>query len=325
MNMKYKYVVFSPYFGKLPSYFNLWLNSCSYNTEFKFIVFTDDNSVFNVPSNVELIKIKFSEFVDKIQKKFDFKLALNNPYKLCDFKPTYGYVFPEYLDECEYWGHCDLDLIFGNLSKFLPSEKYDKIAYLGHFCLYKNDKIINEMFMNNVDSAISYREILSNSQHFGFDEIGNYGINNIFKTNNLKIYNYEVNVADIDCRKDNLTVIKYKNEKFMKEKLNKIFLFDCGRIISIFYRDRNSELEQREYAYIHLQKRKMSNNTDNFDKYFITYKSMENYEEINFNIYLQYLAKVYFLNTRWFKLKIRALKNRIKRSLTILKIKILNS
>ena len=72
-------------------------------------------------------------------------------------------------------------------------------------------------------------------------------------------------------------------------KLNKIFLFDCGRIISIFYRDRNSELEQREYAYIHLQKRKMSNNTDNFDKYFITYKSMENYEEINDKITFFYI------------------------------------
>ena len=318
MEKKYKYVVFSPYFGKLPSYFNLWLNSCSYNTEFKFIVFTDDNSVFNVPSNVELIKIKFSEFVDKIQKKFDFKLALNNPYKLCDFKPTYGYVFPEYLDECEYWGHCDLDLIFGNLSKFLPSEKYDKIAYLGHFCLYKNDKIINEMFMNNVDGAISYREILSNSQHFGFDEIGNYGINNIFKTNNLKIYNYEVNVADIDCRKEQLYVIKYINQKFIKEKIKKLFIFDCGRIYSIIYK--KNVLAKTEYAYIHLQKRKMINNAKNIDNFLILYNEFTDYSSISRQSYKKMTKTRKIVNIKWFELKKRAIKNRLIRSKTIRKI-----
>ena len=138
--MKYKYVVFCPYFGKLPKHFNLWLISCSYNKHFKFIVFTDDNVTYSIPKNVEIVQLSFDQFVQEIQKKFDFQISLCHPYKLCDFKPAYGYIFDKYLNNCKYWGYCDLDLIFGNLEKFLPTQEYDKISYLGHLCLMKNIK-----------------------------------------------------------------------------------------------------------------------------------------------------------------------------------------
>ena len=39
-----KSVVFVPFFGKLPDYFNLWLHSCSYHESFSFIIFTDDDT-----------------------------------------------------------------------------------------------------------------------------------------------------------------------------------------------------------------------------------------------------------------------------------------
>ena len=39
--------------------------------------------------------------------------------------------------------------------------------------------------MNSPKGTLNYVDILSNKQHFGFDEIGKYGINNIFKLNNL--------------------------------------------------------------------------------------------------------------------------------------------
>ena len=54
MNKKYNYTIFSPYFGSLPNNFNLWLNSCSYNKEFKFIVFTDDKTKFDIPENFDM-------------------------------------------------------------------------------------------------------------------------------------------------------------------------------------------------------------------------------------------------------------------------------
>ena len=144
--MNYKYVVFCPYFGTLPTNFNLWLKSCSYNKDFLFIVFTNDETPYIKPDNVKIVVKTFDEFREEIQNKFDFKISLENPYKLCDYKPTYGFVFEEYLNNCTYWGFCDLDLVFGNLTKFLPKEDYDKISFLGHFCLMKNEKKITESF-----------------------------------------------------------------------------------------------------------------------------------------------------------------------------------
>ena len=38
-----KAAIILPYFGTLPNYFQIFLNSCSYNNCFDFIIFTDQN------------------------------------------------------------------------------------------------------------------------------------------------------------------------------------------------------------------------------------------------------------------------------------------
>lgn len=313
MNKKYKYIVFSPYFGELPSNFDLWLKSCSYNEEIKFIVFTN-NCIKNVlPNNVQVFEMSFKKFIFKLQQKFDFPLEINNPYKLCDCKPIYGYVFNDLIKDCEYWGHCDMDIIFGDLSKYMPNGMYDKISFLGHFCLYRNNNKINKMFMNAPDNTISYKDILSNKQHFGFDEIGKYGINNIFLENNLSIYNYEKNVADIDCRRKQLYVIKYINQKFYKEKIKKIFFFDNKKIYSIYYNRKKQRIIE-EYAYIHLQKRKMINKVKDSHFFYIFSNCFENCnEEFTQTLFKEKTKNNKFINFNWFNLKKNAIKNRWKR------------
>lgn len=129
------------YFGTLPSTFQLWLNTCGYNDTVDFLIFTDDKRPFDVPQNVKVEYLSFLEIKAMIQKKFDFEIALNQPYKLCDFKPAYGEIFCEYIVEYEFWGHCDLDMFFGNIRKFLTEDiftKYDKILTEGHLTLYRN-------------------------------------------------------------------------------------------------------------------------------------------------------------------------------------------
>ena len=51
-----------PWFGKFPSSMPLWLNSCQYNQEFDFLLFTDDHSELDFPANVKLVYLSFSEF-----------------------------------------------------------------------------------------------------------------------------------------------------------------------------------------------------------------------------------------------------------------------
>lgn len=93
--------------------------------------------------------MEWNEFKRFAQKKFKEKLALEYPKKLCDFKPTYGYLFEDLIGQYSYWGYCDIDTIMGNLDEQLPLSflnKYDKIFSLGHMVLFKNIFEINRVF-----------------------------------------------------------------------------------------------------------------------------------------------------------------------------------
>ena len=63
-------VFICPYFGKLPkNQFPLWLKSCKYNYNIDWIIFTDDKTKYDYPTNVKVIYMKFDEFKDILQKK----------------------------------------------------------------------------------------------------------------------------------------------------------------------------------------------------------------------------------------------------------------
>lgn len=269
--MSYNYVVFCPYFGCLPTSFNYWLSSCRINKNFHFIVFTDDKMTkqYVKPENVEIIYTTFAELVDKIKSKFTFEINIPNPYKLCDYKPIYGYVFSEYIDKnCKYWGCCDMDMVFGDIEKFLPKDcTYDKISSLGHLTLYKNEERVNKAFMLSSDSKINYKDILMSGVHFGFDEIGEYGINKIFEINNFTIFPLEDYIADVSCIRPGMILAKYKDGEFNRDSVKKIFSFDENGIKSIYLL--NGSICKNEYAYVHFQKRKMFAKTKNFDNFLI--------------------------------------------------------
>lgn len=120
------------------NYFNLFLKSCAHNKEFNWLIFTDDKTEYNYPENV---KVQYCKFVDVDKLIYD-KLGFHiyKPYKLCDYRPAYGYIFSSYIKEYQMWGYCDNDLIFGNLSKWITNDiinQYDKIGILGHLTLIK--------------------------------------------------------------------------------------------------------------------------------------------------------------------------------------------
>lgn len=307
--MKYKYVVFCPYFGKLPNNIDLWLKSCSYNEEFKFIVFTNDNRKIKVPQNVLIENISFEKFREKVQKKFDFTISLDTPYKLCDYKTAYGYIFEEYIGDAKYWGACDMDLVFGNLAKFVPNDDYDKISTRGHLMLLKNTKELREAFMIKNTSKICYKDILSSPIHFASDEIGNYGINNILLSNGYKIYHYENTVADILPTKIGINLNRNEIDNTNKKL---IFSFEDGKVYLIKLDNKN--IDKIEFSYVHFQKRTMNNrvSNDKINKFIITYNSFENYEIITKEYIINHQPKK-LINKKWFLLKFRAIKIRYKR------------
>lgn len=66
-----------PYFGYLPNYFQLFLNSCKHNKTYEWILFTDDNTLYIFPENVRKINMKFDEYKKIIQNKYLEKIEQN--------------------------------------------------------------------------------------------------------------------------------------------------------------------------------------------------------------------------------------------------------
>lgn len=187
-----KCVLILPYFGKFNNYFQLFLNSCAYNKNYHWLIITDSLQSFMYPVNCTVVRMSFNECKEHIQDKFDFEIRLEKPYKLCDYKPAYGYIFEEYIYDYDYWGHCDNDIIFGDMSKFLNhllEQDFDKLFAAGHLTLYKNTPENNRCFMNNLNGEKSYKTVYQSDEIFAFDEdFQNFNVHRIFQQQGKHVY-----------------------------------------------------------------------------------------------------------------------------------------
>ena len=96
-----KCVLILPYFGKFNNYFPLFLKSCAENPSYTWMIFTDDEFNYECPQNVHIIKCTLRDIIKVANNKFGFKVVLDSPYKLCDYKPAYGFLFEEYIRDFE--------------------------------------------------------------------------------------------------------------------------------------------------------------------------------------------------------------------------------
>ncbi|MFQ7323498.1 MAG: DUF6625 family protein [Streptococcus sp.] len=54
--------------------------------------------------NIAFKTLSFDDLRKKVQSKFDFKISLKTPYKLCDYKGAGGLISEEELKGYDYWG-----------------------------------------------------------------------------------------------------------------------------------------------------------------------------------------------------------------------------
>ena len=250
------------YFGKLPSYFNLFKVSVKYNPQVDILLYTDQ-IISDCPDNLFVKNCSFGEIRNKIQEKFSFKIALDKPYKLCDYRPAYGYIFEDELRDYDFWGHCDIDMIFGDVVKFLPNDinRYDKLYCYGHLTLYKNTFENNRRFM--LDGGMSYKDVFSTNVNCIFDE----GKGIQIKYDSLNVLTYFLHAcADISPwhskfirsfsggLKKNKSTLNYKNQ---------LFYWENGKL----YRSAvcNGKFVVDEFNYLHFQKRNLQSHIDNLD------------------------------------------------------------
>jgi hypothetical protein len=162
------------YFGPWPRWFELYLSSCRNNPTVDFLIFTDGDSPDGAPPNVRLIPMTLQEFSELATRKLGFPVRISDPYKLCDFKLTYGVVLEEYLESYDFWGCADIDVIYGDIRKFLTNERLDSHDVLtsreeflvGHMTLFRNSQRVNRLYEQSADHV----RVLQATKHFSFGE-----------------------------------------------------------------------------------------------------------------------------------------------------------
>lgn len=162
------------YFGKIPWYFRFFAKSCAYNPDVDFFLVTDIHFPEKLPDNIIIVRKTLEEIRLLAQEKFAFEVALYTPYKLCDFKPAYGFLFSELLTEYDFWGHGDLDVVYGNIRKFITDEMMDNFDVIcsrpeyvpGYFTLFRNNEVGQKLFMHSRD----YKTVFQDAENFCFDE-----------------------------------------------------------------------------------------------------------------------------------------------------------
>ncbi len=173
-----KLCIVIPYFGKQwPDYFRFYCDSLKNNPFLDVLLFTDIEQKIPVHSaNLIVKKLSAPQLETLILEKTGIRANLNNIRKLCDFKPLYGHVFEDHLIEYKFWGYGDIDVIYGNLSKFLSHEvlKHDIITFRedwisGAFTLVANHSTGKLLYRQSKD----HLSLLEKENYTGFDECCN--------------------------------------------------------------------------------------------------------------------------------------------------------
>lgn len=240
------------YFGKLPSYIRLVIHSAAQNPSIEWLIFGDEPPEFDLPTNVRFIKITLRELESRIYQTCKTKTLIESPKALTRFKPTYGLCFQEMLGSYDFWGHVDLDMIYGDLRAFLPDEvlkNHTRVYCRGHLSLFRNTPEVNRHFMLQAPGAPDYRKILSNEDTTQFDEWP--GIWKIFRYHRIPQYHAEV-IADI--KPPNLKWITRFEAEELQNYPSQVFYWHQGKTFQAYYH-REGGLFDREVAYIHFQKR----------------------------------------------------------------------
>lgn len=266
-----KCVLILPYFGKFNNYFPLFLKSCGYNPSYDFLIFTDNTDFYNYPQNVHVVPMTLNEFRANASQKLGFEPCIPTAYKLCDFKPAYGFLFEDYIQDYEYWGHCDCDLVFGNLEKVLSpvlDKDYDKIFAAGHLTIYKNTFDNNRRFMKSLEGREIYREAFTTSRIYVFDENVRCSMNpdrlnvhTLFRDNDAKIYEKDLSF-NVSPKKAKITRTAYnpQTQKFEEDhryaNLARNYLCADGLLVVSWNKD-HAVVNTHQYLYMHLQSRRM--------------------------------------------------------------------
>ena len=225
---RHKTLIIAIWIGKWPSYLPYFAKSIGCNTDFDWLLISDQNKCPYTAENLLFKHIATENLSELITEKLGIAVNISNPLKLCDLKPAYGFIFNDQLVNYDYWGFCDLDLIPGNLIKYIqPLYEADKdvISFYksflsGPLCLFKNSPLTIDLFKK----IHRYKEFLMDPAHLAMDENNKLKMAEIARFSNLKSrIQYIKHVAfNEKLNKIRIPEFRYRYQWFNKRKANSL-------------------------------------------------------------------------------------------------------
>lgn len=150
-----------PWFGPLPEWIDQYREHVATLAKYGF-----DFLIINDPE----------DFKARCREKLGIDAAVApGSRKAGDFCPALGLLFEDELQGYDFWGHADLDVIFGRLDRFVSDEFLsdcdifgnDPNAICGPFSLYRNNEKTRRLFREHPD----WKACFEDERMWGFDEI----------------------------------------------------------------------------------------------------------------------------------------------------------
>jgi hypothetical protein len=163
-----------PYFGQLPEWMDLFVESAKWNPTIQWHIHTDCAPAENRAENVLYFQTSFADYKARARTALSVDFDPANPYKLCDLRPALGELHKEELRDFEFFGWGDLDVIYGDLRRFYTDELLRKSRILsthpeylsGHFAVVRNLPKYRRLY----ERIPNYRAILEAEPYAGADE-----------------------------------------------------------------------------------------------------------------------------------------------------------
>ncbi|MDP2685566.1 MAG: hypothetical protein Q8P20_11150, partial [bacterium] len=103
-----------PYFGKWPIWFEAYLCSVARNPTVNWLCPTDCEIPNQYPKNITFLPFLLDDLNKYINNTVEAEVPLN-PRKFCDLKPAYGDIFSDHIKSYDFWGFCDMDIVWGDI------------------------------------------------------------------------------------------------------------------------------------------------------------------------------------------------------------------
>jgi hypothetical protein len=142
-----------PYLGKWPVWADLFFKSVGHNRSVRILIFCENRPTFELPSNVSVEVTTREALISRLSEATGLAIQSITGHKLCDFRPWFGIAFRDMIAEFEFWGFCDIDMMFGNLGKLLTKDFLKTVdvfsahnaQIVGHFTILRNCQKVNNL------------------------------------------------------------------------------------------------------------------------------------------------------------------------------------